>query len=124
MVKIINIELDWKKLGGCIYTDDQTFKDAIIWWNGACNWNWNICKTSHLGITEIVAKATINLGCTHVVISLGMESRMAFPSRHIIDMFEQENIECYIRPSVDAVRIYNILHDAGAQVAILLHSTC
>ena len=125
MVKITKIELDWKEVGGCIYTNDQTFTDAIIWWDGACSWNWNICKTSHSkGITAHIAKSTIKLGCTHVVVSLGMESRIVFPQRHIIDMFEHESIEYYILPSVDAVRIYNILHDAGALVAILLHSTC
>ena len=126
MVKICRLEPEWRATGGRVDVDTgQHFKDAIIWWDGALDWDWKMCGTSHrTGITERAAQAIVALGATHVVVSLGMDNNIAFPSLAVVDIFARNHIEFYALPTVAASSIYNILHDKSEFVAILLHSTC
>ena len=126
MVKIDRLEPDWRSLGGRVDVDTgQHFNDAIIWWSGARDWDWRLCGTSHrAGITEQIAQSLVALGATHVVVSLGMDNKLAFPSKAVVDLFCRKRIEFYALPTVAAASIYNILHDRSEFVAILLHSTC
>ncbi|MFD0592914.1 MTH938/NDUFAF3 family protein [Catellatospora coxensis] len=62
-------------------------------------------------------------GATSVVLSLGQQLVLeVMPETE--DYLAERGIDVHIAETREAVRVYNLLADAGVRVGALLHSTC
>ncbi|WP_239165872.1 Mth938-like domain-containing protein [Catellatospora citrea] len=99
-------------------------KDAALHPGGGGAWDWNVTGTRHSpGIQPADVEPLLAAGATSVVLSRGQQLVL-----QVMPETESYLAECgvdvHIAETREAVRVYNLLADAGVRVAALLHSTC
>lgn len=113
--------IEW---GSLMTEDGRAFKDALLWFTGAREWDWTECGTRHRpGIPPLVIEALLSLDCEHVILSRGMDLVLQ-TSPEAFELLRARKIPHEQLQSRDAVARYNALVRAGVRVGLALHSTC
>ena len=66
---------------------------------------------------------TFNSGCTHAVLSRGMNEKLGVPDA-TVRWLEGQGLTVHVAETRKAVEIYNRLVEDGAKVGGVFHSTC
>lgn len=101
-----------------------TVKDAALHPGGGGAWDWRVTGTQHTpGIQPADVEPLLAAGATSVVLSRGQQLALqVMPETE--QLLAERGVDVHIADTREAVRVYNLLADAGVQVAALLHSTC
>ncbi|WP_260723340.1 Mth938-like domain-containing protein [Dactylosporangium roseum] len=98
-------------------------KDLKAWPGGGRAWDWDETGTQHYpGVQPADVEELLSHGATVVVLSRGMQERLAVP-KSTVDEMRARGVEVHVAETRAAVDLYNSLADS-AQVAGLFHSTC
>ncbi|GAA2386675.1 hypothetical protein Cme02nite_67770 [Catellatospora methionotrophica] len=99
-------------------------RDAALFPGGGGPWDWNVTGTRHSpGIQPADVEPLLAAGATTVVLSLGQHEALdVMPETE--DHLDERGIDVHVAETREAVRVYNLLADAGVRVGALLHSTC
>ncbi len=99
-------------------------KDAVLFPGGGGPWDWNVTGTRHSpGIQPADVEPLLAAGATSVVLSRGQHLVLeVMPETE--SYLAERGADVHIAETREAVRVYNLLADAGVRVGALLHSTC
>ncbi|MEU8005693.1 Mth938-like domain-containing protein [Catellatospora sp. NPDC049111] len=99
-------------------------KDAVLYPGGGGEWDWRVTGTRHSpGIQPADVEPLLAAGATTVVLSQGQQLMLeVMPETE--DYLAERGVDVHIAETREAVRVYNLLADAGVRVGALLHSTC
>jgi len=100
----------------------RLYKDAVVWYKGSRNWDWNVSGTRHTPGIQIGDLKHL-MRCDIIILSRGVDGRLNVPSATLCYL-EQHNKEVHVLKTPDAVRLFNQLLSAGEYVGGLFHSTC
>jgi len=99
-------------------------KDYKLWPGGGRGWDWGETGTNHSpGIQIKDCEELVARGCSHVVLSRGVFSRLKVPETTIA-FLEEKGITVITCDTKKAVKQYNELAGRGEKVGGLFHSTC
>jgi hypothetical protein len=99
-------------------------KDYKLYPGGSRAWDWGETGTRHKpGIQRGDVEELIENGCTHIVLSRGMEEKLGVPEE-TIQWLEGKRLKVHVAETRKAVEIYNRLVQEGESVGGLIHSTC
>jgi hypothetical protein len=117
--------ITWGKIKVIKDNKIRTHKDAIIWWQGSKEWDWNKFDVHHdPGITKKAVNALLSLkNVTDIILTKGMEGVLKIP-KETIEHAKKKNIKIHIAFTRDAVKLFNDLIKSGKMVAALIHTTC
>jgi hypothetical protein len=104
---------------------EASFKDAIVWWSGAEEWNWKVDGTTHpKGITVQALDHLLKYSeITDLILTRGMEGVLTVPNE-TIEAAQKAGVRVHIAFTRDAVELFNKLIKEGKKVGGLMHSTC
>lgn len=99
-------------------------KDAMLHPGGGGAWDWRVTGTQHSpGIQPADVTPLLAAGATTVVLSRGQQLMLqVMPETEVF--LAERGVDVHIAETREAVRVYNLLADAGVRVGALLHSTC
>jgi hypothetical protein len=113
--------LSWGRLE--VEGQDVPFKDAKLFPGGAREWDWRETGTNHEpGIQPADVEELLENGASTVVLSKGHHERLQI-TPDTLRMLEDRGVSTYVRPTGEAVDLYNELREAE-KVGALIHSTC
>ena len=116
-----HVAISW---GRTVVSKHGNFRDAMVYPNGACEWDWRKSNTHHVpGIQLVDIEFLLNNGCDQIVLSRGMQLVLQTDAA-TIDFLTRAVIPFFIEESSRAVELFNHLRDSGIRVGALLHSTC
>ena len=121
--KPIVTDLSWGKTSVLYKGTNTEYKDAILWANGHCEWNWNTHGTRHdPGIQPGDVKDLVKkYKCEYVILSRGMKNILQTDPK-TLKWLKENNIDYVILNTIDAVKLYN--ESNLKNIGLLLHSTC
>ncbi|MEV4410472.1 MTH938/NDUFAF3 family protein [Catellatospora sp. NPDC049609] len=99
-------------------------KDAMLFPGGGGEWDWRVTGTRHSpGIQPADVAPLLAAGATTVVLSRGQQLVLeVMPETEAL--LAEHGVDVHIAETREAIRVYNLLADAGVSVGALLHSTC
>lgn len=99
-------------------------KDAMLHPGGGGEWDWRVTGTGHSpGIQPADVEPLLAAGATTVVLSRGQQLVLqVMPETE--QLLAARGVDVHIAETREAIRVYNLLADAGVRVGALLHSTC
>ena len=104
--------------------DGKVFKDAIVYFGGSQEWDWSNDGTRHNpGITVQALEPLLKSGCTHFILSKGVDCRLQ-ATPEVIRFLKESSRSWFHLQSEEAVNRYASLLREGVKVGMLLHSTC
>ena len=127
-------DLSWGETTVLFKGVQTVYKDAIVWPDGHCEWDWNVYGTRHKPGIQIgdVKDLVENHNCNHIILSTGMHDVLKIDPK-TIRWLKDNNIDYEIHNSIKAVKYYNERFNEPDEpeayrdpirFALLLHSTC
>ena len=100
------------------------FKDAIVWYQGAREWDWSKTGMHHVpGIRPDEVREFEKLNITHLVLSRGMHNQLRVTE--CIQIYARERgWEVFEGETPDAVTQFNCWSRRGYNVLGFFHTTC
>lgn len=113
-------ECSW---GSVTISGGTSYKDAMLYPGGSCEWDWNKSGTHHNpGIQPQDVRFLIDKGAEIIILSKGQYNRLKTSDQTLL-MLEQKSIPYLMLPTEDAVEKYNQLAKQEP-VGALIHSNC
>src|SRR5437868_9562941 len=101
----------------------DSYKDAKLFPGGSREWNWRETGTNHVpGIQQTDVQELLDHGAKIVVLSRGMKECLEVP-RETLEFLKGRQIPAHVRPTADAVKLYNQLAEKEP-IGGLFHTTC
>jgi hypothetical protein len=99
-------------------------KDFKLWPGGGRAWDWGETGTDHsAGIQTGDVDELVENGCTIIILTRGVFSRLKVPSE-VISYLESRGIEPVVTDTKRGVSVYNDYVQKNIPVGGLFHSTC
>ena len=115
------IKIEWGRIH---FDSTSVLRDAMIYPDGAIEWDWRKSNTHHVpGIQIQDVEFLLEKGCEEIVLSRGMQLALQTDAA-TIEFLKTAGIPFIIEESTKAVIHVNQLRGDGGKVGALLHSTC